>query len=329
VALRQPGERTATKGLASAVSSTFLSRIERFETVTSTNDVVAGWLAEGTPEVCVAIADRQTAGRGRLARSWQAPAGAALLGSIGLRPTWLAPERTWRTGAVVALAMADAAEDVGGLAEGTIRLKWPNDLVVPFGAADRPVAAGAVADGGSVAGSGAVAGAGGRNRIRKLAGVLGETDGLGTTDPRVVVGIGINADWPRAAFPLDLRDDMTSLHDMSGGRPIDRDQLLDAFLSRLETRVEALRGGRFDVAGWTERQLTSGHEVRLERPDGTAEVVRAVGVDALSGALVVVGPGSSDEREVFAGEIRHVRLAGPVAGERPSVVATGVTGAGV
>ena len=56
-------------------------------------------------------------------------AGAALLLSLGFRPTWISPERVWRLPAVRRLAMADAAEEVAGLAPGTIRLKWPNDLV--------------------------------------------------------------------------------------------------------------------------------------------------------------------------------------------------------
>ena len=86
----------------------WLSRYERFDVVPSTNDVVAGWLREGTPEVCVAISDVQTQGRGRADRSWQAPPGAALLASVGFRPTWLAPEHAWRLGAIITLTMAEA-----------------------------------------------------------------------------------------------------------------------------------------------------------------------------------------------------------------------------
>ncbi|HJW21131.1 MAG TPA: biotin--[acetyl-CoA-carboxylase] ligase [Candidatus Limnocylindrales bacterium] len=287
----------------------FPSRIERFEIVGSTNDVVAAWLREGTPEVCVAVADAQRAGRGRHGRSWVAPAGAALLLSVGFRPTWLAPDRTWRLAAVVALAMADAAEDLAGLADGTIRLKWPNDLAVAFSATGRPVGAAAVLD---------------PDRpidIRKLAGLLGETDGLGTSTVRAVVGIGLNADWPRDAFPPDLAAGMTSLREASGGRPIDRAALLDGFLARLETRVEALRGGYFDVAGWRSRQLTDGRLVRLERPDGAVETLRALGVDATTGALIVAGARPGDpERAVLVGEIRHLRLGGsaPAAGSSDS-----------
>ena len=93
----------------------FLARSQRFPSVGSTNDVVRDWLADGTPEVCLAIADEQTAGRGREGRSWVAPAGASLLLSLGFRPTWLAPERVWQLAAVASLAMADAAETVAGL----------------------------------------------------------------------------------------------------------------------------------------------------------------------------------------------------------------------
>jgi len=99
----------------------FLSRYEHFPLVGSTNDVVRAWLADGTPEVCLAVADAQSAGRGREGRSWQAPSGAALLLSLGFRPTWLPPDRAWRLAAITSLAMAEAAEDVVEGADGSER----------------------------------------------------------------------------------------------------------------------------------------------------------------------------------------------------------------
>jgi BirA family transcriptional regulator, biotin operon repressor / biotin---[acetyl-CoA-carboxylase] ligase len=264
------------------VTPPFLSRQERFAVVGSTNDVVRGWLAEGTPEVCLAVADEQTAGRGRNGRSWAAPVGAALLLSLGFRPGWLAPEQVWRLAASVSLAMADAAEEAASLPDRAITLKWPNDLYVAAG-----------------------------GEPRKLAGVLGETDGLGGPEPRAVIGIGVNADWPAEAFPPELAGTMTSLREASHGRPIDLASLLDAFLSRLEVRIEALRDGRFDVDDWNERQLTTGREVELEGPDGTRTRQRALGVDAGTGGLVVEDlEGVAGERIVHVGEIRRVRLAG-------------------
>lgn len=278
-----------------------IRRQERFATVGSTNDVVRGWLAAGEPEICLALADEQTAGRGRHERTWTAPAGAGLLLSLGFRPTWLAPEQVWRLAATVSLAMADAAEEAAGLPDRAVRLKWPNDLVIavdPGGRAIDPLGVDADLAGASV---------------RKLGGVLGETEGLGTDDPRVVVGIGLNADWPATAFPPELAGTMTSLRAAAGERPVDPAALLDAFTSRLETRIEALHGGRFDVADWVERQVTTGRHIDLVRPDGSLATLLARGVDARSGGLRVATPTAHDpdaEQIVLVAEIRHVRLAG-------------------
>lgn len=273
----------------------FLARQERFAVVGSTNDVVRDWLAEGTPEVCLAVADEQTAGRGRDGRTWVAPPGAALLLSLGFRPTWLAPEQAWRLAATASLAMADAAEEVAGLADHAIRLKWPNDLVAETVGAAVPVAPQRP------------------DSVRKLGGLLGETSGLGGDDPRAVVGLGLDTAWPVDDFPPDLAPTMTSLHALSSGRPIDHVALLDGFLGRLEARIEALRGGRFDVADWTERQITSGRDIELVAPDGASSTVRALGVDARSGALVVEdATAATGERAVVVGEIRHVRVRAPV-----------------
>ncbi len=284
---------------------TTIGRLERFPVVGSTNDVVRGWLDEGTPEVCVAVADEQAAGRGRLGRSWTAPAGAALLLSAGFRPTWLAADRTWRIGATVSLAMADAAEDVAGLPVGAVRLKWPNDLVIETHGPHALI-------GGVSSAAEAAARLVAPVELRKLAGVLGESRGLGTDDPQVVIGIGINAAWSAADFPPELAATMTSLHEASGGRPIDREALLEAFLGHLDTRLEALRAGYFDIATWTERQALAGLEVAIEGADGVTAAAshgRVEGVDASTGALVVNDPAGGDLRSIHAGEVVRVRLA--------------------
>jgi BirA family biotin operon repressor/biotin-[acetyl-CoA-carboxylase] ligase len=279
----------------------FISRRERFAVVGSTNDVVREWLAAGTPEVCLAVAGEQSAGRGREGRTWVAPPGAALLMSIGFRPTWLPPERTWRLAATASLAMAEAAEAMIGLLGGTVRLKWPNDLVL-----DAADVSGAGVGGAGVGGAGV--GQPGIAGWRKLGGVLGESDGLGTSDPRVVIGMGINADWSEADFPADLADDMTSLRVASGDGAVDALALVDAFVGFLEDRVSSLRRGSFDAAAWHARQATTGRTIRLELPDGTADVVRALAVDSETGALIVQGDPDEPERQVLSAEVRHLRL---------------------
>lgn len=236
----------------------FLSRFERFASVDSTQRNVREWLEAGTPEVCVAVADEQTEGRGRQGRSWQAPTGAALLASAGFRPTNLAIRHAWRLGAIVALAMLDAAEEEAGLREGALWLKWPNDIV----------------------------GVGASGELLKLAGVLGEGTSDDDATSTAVIGVGINADWPAAAFPIELRTSMTSLHELTGGRSIDRDSLLAGWVARLEPRYQALRAGRFDDAGWSRRQRTTGLPVEIDL-GGTRVHGTATGVDPESGALLV------------------------------------------
>lgn len=292
-------------------TTTAFRRLERFGSVASTNDTVRGWLAAGAPEVCVAVADEQTAGRGREGRAWTAPPGAALLLSCGFRPDWLAPDRVWRLAAVVSLAMCDAAEDAAGLPEGAIRLKWPNDLVVEVAGPNALLTGVASADEATIR-------LGAPLELRKVSGVLGESDGLGTGDPRVVVGIGINADWQAADFPPELAGAMTSLREAAAGRPVDREALLEGFLGHLETRLDALRAGYFDLATWAARQALTGCVVRLEgyAPAADTEVL-VEGVDGASGALAVLGRSEygepfSEPMLVHAGEVVHVRLAGRV-----------------
>jgi BirA family biotin operon repressor/biotin-[acetyl-CoA-carboxylase] ligase len=290
----------------SAGTSPAFSRVEGYDRIGSTNDVVRDWLAAGVAEICVAVAGEQTAGRGRKGRTWTTPPGAALLCSLGFRPTWLAPDRAWRIAATVALAMADAAEEVAGLPVGAVRLKWPNDLVIETGGPKALLV-------GELSAASAAARLASPLALRKLAGVLGESRGLGSDDPRVVVGIGLNGDWAAADFPPELADTMTSLREASAGRPIDATELLDAFTERVEVRIDALRAGVFDVAGWTERQATTGRLVTLDDDDSGGAPVRALGVDARSGALVVETAGDSGhepgERLVHAGEVTRVRLA--------------------
>ena len=145
--------------------------------------------------------------------------------------------------------------------------------------------------------------------MRKLCGVLGETIGLGTDDPRVIIGLGINGDWAEADFAADLAGSMTSLRVASNGRPIELADLFAAFIDRVEARAIALRAGHFDVADWTARQLTSGRPVRLDLPDGTSLQTRALGVDTGSGGLVIEdSEAPAGERTILTGEIKHLRL---------------------
>lgn len=101
-------------------------RIEHFDEIDSTNSWVAQRANEGVPEGLVAFADFQSAGRGRLERTWESPRGSSLLCSILLRPD-VNPDQLQLVVAAVALAARAALVRLSGVRPD---LKWPNDLIV-------------------------------------------------------------------------------------------------------------------------------------------------------------------------------------------------------
>lgn len=245
--------------------------IRRFDSIDSTNRYLLDEARAGAAEGVVAVAGHQTAGRGRMGRRWEAPAGSNLLVSVLLRPD-LAPGQRHLASAVVALAARDAVLTTAAVDLG---IKWPNDLLA--------------ADG------------------RKVAGVLAEADLAGPGRPPIVVGIGINANWPAGDedLPPDLVGTATSLRQHRGG-PVDLDDLLADFLAALEPRVADLASpvGRQRQAGDLEERCTTlGTRVRVDLPEGRFEGT-ATGLTP-EGHLVVEGAGAS--RTVVAGDVVHVR----------------------
>ena len=101
-------------------------RIEHFNEIDSTSSWVGAQASDGADEGLVAFADFQSAGRGRLNRTWEAPPSSSLLCSILLRPT-LDPNELQLVVAAVALAARSA---LGRLCGVRPSIKWPNDLIV-------------------------------------------------------------------------------------------------------------------------------------------------------------------------------------------------------
>ena len=153
--------------------------MRRFDEIDSTNRYVLDEARAGAAEGLVVVADHQTAGRGRLGRTWTAPAGSSLLVSVLLRPS-LPAARLHLVTAAMALAAGDACEGESGVRPA---LKWPNDLII-----GDP-----------------------RSGERKLAGVLAEAE-----LPAVVVGLGLNLTWPGASGAGALSDAAGRSIDASG-----------------------------------------------------------------------------------------------------------------
>ncbi len=101
-------------------------QIHWFDDIDSTNRYLIDAARTGAPNGLVAVADMQSAGRGRLGRSWQAPVGASLLVSVLLRPQL--PIDQWPL--LMGPAGLSAVAAVTTLCDLGARLKWPNDVVV-------------------------------------------------------------------------------------------------------------------------------------------------------------------------------------------------------
>jgi BirA family biotin operon repressor/biotin-[acetyl-CoA-carboxylase] ligase len=106
--------------------SSIVWRLEHFGDIDSTNSWTMARANEGADEGLVAYADYQSAGRGRLGRTWESSPGASLLCSILLRPN-VASEQLQLVVASVALAARAALVRLSGVRPA---LKWPNDLII-------------------------------------------------------------------------------------------------------------------------------------------------------------------------------------------------------
>jgi BirA family biotin operon repressor/biotin-[acetyl-CoA-carboxylase] ligase len=247
----------------------FGRRIVHFEETGSTNDEAAKLAARGAEEGTLVIADAQTAGRGRLGRSWLSPPGAGLYASLIMRPDArrpLAPR-----GAEGLLTLAGGVALAEGLRAATglvVELKWPNDLMAP----------------------------GGR---RKLGGILTEGSSEGTALVYVVFGFGINL---RGVFDGGLAERATSL-EAELGRPIERSAVLVECLAALAARARDLADGR--AADVRARWQALAPSARGRTVEWTADAGRrsgvAQGIDD-SGALLVRVGGVLER--IVSGEVR-------------------------
>ena len=243
-------------------------RVVFYPEITSTNDVAAALADAGADEGSLVLADTQTAGRGRLGRSWASPAGAGIYASVILRPE-LAAARLLTIAAGVAIA--EGIEAATGLSP---QLKWPNDLVI----ADRGTTPG-----------------------RKVAGILAEA-GSTARSRWVVLGFGINV-LP-AAYPPDVAGRATSL-ESELGRRVDRPLVLAECLRALQARYDELKAGQAAVviAAWRQRAAAmAGRRVEWEA-EGRLLHGTALDIDD-AGALVVSG--ENGMVRVISGEVRWI-----------------------
>ena len=232
----------------------------------------------------VVVADHQSAGRGRLARQWEAPPGTSVAVSVVVPlPADRIGDLGWLpllSGMAMRAALADVGRVVG-------RLKWPNDVMVQERTA-------APADDGQA--------------WLKISGVLCE---MAPDGELVVIGAGANVTQVRSELPVDTA---TSLA-LCGAAEVRREDLVVRYLGELADlyRTWSAGGAGLEALRSTYRSwcLTIGMDIDVHQPDGVVARGTATGVDD-TGRLVVAAGGSS--RAHAAGDVVHVRRSQPDAG---------------
>lgn len=149
-----------------------LGPVCHFVSLPSTNDAAKELARRGYPEGTLLVADSQSAGRGRLGRSWESPPGTGIYLTLLLRPP-LPPSELPKLTLTAAVAVVQAVRAATGLATG---IKWPNDIIF---------------------------------QGKKLGGILTEMETESEAMSHVVLGVGLNVNMP--TFPAPLAGIATSL----------------------------------------------------------------------------------------------------------------------
>jgi len=256
-----------------SASQEFTAKLEYLNEIGSTNTyLLAEAIREADlwPDFSVVVTDNQTAGRGRMDRSWEAKAGQSLAVSVLLRPDEYGIRHFGWLPLLAGVAMRNAVASLIDAAE--VSLKWPNDVLV---------------------------------NGEKISGILAEVlpDGKG-----VIVGAGLNLLQSKDELPIPTATSL-ALHGVSGFGLDDVLVRYLAGFSRMyqefnqalgDPNLSGLRQTVLDVSS------TIGREVNVSLPDGTSFIGNAAGLDN-DGRLLVAVSNPVEIRAVAAGDIQHLR----------------------
>lgn len=239
-----------------------------FDELDSTNNYLKSLAQADAIDGLAVTADSQTAGRGRMDRSFQSPKGSGIYLSVLLRPS-LPPDRLPPVTALAGVSVCAAVERVCGVRPG---LKWPNDPVL---------------------------------KGKKLCGILTEASLEAETGriQSMVLGIGVNVAQKPEDFSPEVREVAISLLQALGKR-VSRPQLAAALLEELDRAYAALLAGDLSeyLAAYRKDCVNLGKSVQLiPFGGGERETAEAVGID--DGFNLVVRGADGAERTVRSGEV--------------------------
>jgi BirA family biotin operon repressor/biotin-[acetyl-CoA-carboxylase] ligase len=273
--LERPPLRQGALRRALVVPTGPYTALDIVATAPSTNSALAAAARNGAPDRTVLVAEYQSAGRGRAARSWVAPARSGLVLSVLLRPTEV-PQVRWNW--LPLLVGVALCRTISALGELPATLKWPNDLLLG-------------------------------DHQRKAAGILAEVvPPSPNNSAAVVVGIGLNVTLRPEELPVPTA---TSLA-IEQAACTDRDPLLRALLRGLDSELRPWceHLGDPETSGlreaYRQRCATLGEHVRVELPGQPELTGTAVDIDT-EGRLVVLSDGR--RRALSVGDVTHVRVA--------------------
>lgn len=236
-------------------------RIERHDSLRSTQGRAVELARDGAPSGTVVVAAAQTGGVGRADHTWWSPPGGLYLSAVLPLPAHRAPLLTLGVAAELASELERSSLE--------LRVKWPNDLVVPEG------------DGG----------------YRKLGGLLADSVPSPALGTAVVLGLGLNV-GPPGPLPSDLVGRHASLAERDGP-PLtlyESEVLALRVIGHVATGLDTPEGAATVLEAARERLFGMGRDVRVDgRPAG-----RVVGLTD-EGALRVHGP--RGVAEIRAGDL--------------------------
>jgi BirA family biotin operon repressor/biotin-[acetyl-CoA-carboxylase] ligase len=241
------------------------TRFHYFQEIDSTNSYARRLADAGVPEGEVVIAERQSEGRGRLGRSWVSPPFSNLYCSLVLRPA-LAPAHAPQITLMAAVALADTIASF--VADRRPAIKWPNDILI---------------DG------------------KKLAGILTESACDAKRIEFVILGMGVNLNFPRERMPETIRDRATSLTEVTG-KTLSRELFVRRLIQDLDRCYGILGDLGFAAIAprWEAYFALRGRRVRVEMV-GEAINGTATGIDG-DGALLLEAEDGVLHR-VLAGDV--------------------------
>lgn len=236
-----------------------------FDSIDSTNTHAKQLAVQGAPHGTVLIAGSQTAGRGRLGRSFQSPPGMGMYLSVILRPNCL-PTSLMHLTCAAAVAACHAVEAVSGICPD---IKWTNDLVYNKG---------------------------------KLGGILTElsVDTRSGLVEYAIIGVGINCCQSLGAFPPEIEKIATSLQIITGTH-VPPAQVSAAVIEALAHMDRTLLSKKQQImAFYRNHCITVGKQIQLLR-DETVQHGLALDIDDNGGLLVAFANGET--KTITSGEV--------------------------